>query len=465
MDFSPKSVFWDCLYARCCEEMDMYLKPGSFWERIPDGMSHIYYDFALRYEGWRWYHELHFWKHVAEREPRNFSSEKVVFRQVGSECVLMCCRRWKGLSQREKVREAKSIVKKFEESLCASLDEYLRSGKCAYHDVTSKDIDMAIQSKPPTKRVIENKLIEGIKSLGWRWQYYNTGYIMYGNVDAFGRTFNLQVEYSGKYELSCGLEYIEDGYLKLGASYGGLMSLGAGCLDSFGATDLDADVETLMMMLNRLAWLVATSLDDAEKGLKPEFIHHPLPQVPRVQEQPKGAICGYAAKSNETTDEEAEFLVLLKTAGFLNSDAQNPSGMYELIERVVETGNERLLLLDTECVNDGSEYAAILEKLNTVAGETMILDATSFLDREKSVAGVQFAIGGKVYKGKWEQEDDWMSAKFAELLAKAMEHFSGLFVALPAGDQCARILYFKSRETGEKVEKLLERIKAKKARL
>lgn len=462
MDFSPKSVFWDCLYARCCEEMNMYLRPGSFWERIPDRSSHILYDLALRYECWRWFHELHFWRHVAERVPDYFDSEKLAFKQVWNETVAMCCRGWKGLSQREKVREAKSIVKKFEESSCVTLEDYLRSEKCAYHDITSNDIEKALRSKPPSKRLIEQKLIAGIENLGWRWKYGKNVCILHGNVDAFGRTFNLQVEYSGKYELCCGLEYIEDGYLKLGASYGGLMSLGTGCLDSFGATDLDTDVETFMMMLNRLAWLVATSLDDAEKGLKPEFIHHPPPSVPLVEERHKEEICGCAGQSNGTTEEETELWVLLKAEGFVQPDAQKPSDMYELIERVVESGSEMLFLLDTECVNDGSEYASILEKLNTVSGEVVVMDATSFLDPEKSVAGVQFTIGGKVYKGKWGQDDDWLSAKFAELLANTMEHFSGRFVALPSGDQCARILYFKSRETGENAEKLLERIKAKR---
>jgi hypothetical protein len=374
----------------------------------------------------------------------------------------MCCRGWKGLSQSEKVREARSIVKQFDESLYASLDEYLLSGKCAYHDITSNDIEAALQSKHPSKRLIEQKLIAGIDNLGWRWKYGKNVCILYGNVNAFGRTFNLQLEYSGKYELCCSLEYVEDGCLKLEASYGSLMALGTGCLDSFGATDLDTDIDTLMKMLNRLACLVATSLDDAERGLKPFLVHNQPPPVPLFEDHPKGTRRGSAGTFNETKKEESELLVLLKNERFVKTDVQETLTISGIIERVVEQGSKGLFLLDTECVKDGREYAAILEKLNAISGESVILDATSFLDSEKSVAGVQFTIGEKVFKGKWEQDDDWMSSKFAELLAQAMEHFSGLFVALPSGDQCARIIYFKSRETGEKVKKLLELIKAKK---
>jgi hypothetical protein len=242
--------------------------------------------------------------------------------------------------------------------------------------------------------------------------------------------------------------------------YSWLLGMGPDGLESFGFADLDADVETFMMMLSRLAWLVATSLDDAEKGVAPTFVHHP-PPAPLVEEPQKKTICGCVGRSAEITEEEKELLALFKTEGFVRPDTKEPLDLHRIIESVEQSGSEKLFLLDTECVNDGSEYAAILEKLNTVAGEIVIEDATSFLDPEKSKAGAKFTAGGIVYKGRWDQDDDWISKKFAELLAKAMEHFSGRFVALPGGDQCARILYFKSRDAGDKVEKLLERIKAK----
>lgn len=276
------------------------------------------------------------------------------------------------------------------------------------------------------------------------------------------------VEFEEKYQLCYSLKYCEGGVLKLSESYGFLMGLGSGCLNSFGATDLDTDVETFSLMLSRLAWLMATSLDDAEKGLKPEVFHHPPPAAP-VEVSQKEGVCVHFGKTVEVEDwevvkAETEVLALLKAEGFISPDKHGPLGMHMITESVLQFGSARLFLLDTECVDDGSEYAAILEKLNTVAGETVVMDATSFLDPDKSVAGVQFTVGGKVYKGKWNQDDDWMSTKFAELLSKAMEHFPGRFVSLPGGDQCARILYFKSRDAGDKAEKLLDRIKAEKKR-
>jgi hypothetical protein len=356
------------------------------------------------------------------------------------------------------------MLKEFRAGTCASFEDYLNSNACPIKGATRADLEMVLTStKTFPKLIIVEKLIAGVESLGWDWQHdYDGDYILRGNVNAFGRTFILKMIFEEKFFLSYSLSVEDKGFPAFQKDYSYLMGLGPDGLNSFGFVDLDADVDAFMIMLKRLACLVATSLDDAEKALKPEFVHHPPPPAIIVEEQHNEAIRGCEGKSNETTEEEAELLVLLKNEGFVPQDTQKPSDMYEIIESVVESGNKRLFLLDTECVNDGSEYAAILEKLNTIAGESLVMDATSFLDLEKSMAGVQFAVGGKVYKGKWKQDDDWLSAKFVELLAKAMEHFSGLFVALPAGDQCARIFYFKSRETGEKVEKLLERIKAKK---
>lgn len=465
MDFSPKSVFWDCLYARCCEEMDMYLKPGSFWERIPNEHLKSAYSFALRYEYWRWFYELYFQSRIANRRPLKHPKVEVdLYSELNSKFShLAGWNRWQCLTHKEKVKAARAMMKEFQAGSFASLDDYLKSNACYYKGATSYDLETMLTSKKTfQKQRIVDKLVAGVESLGWDWQHdYDGDYILRGNVYAFGRTFMLKMIFEEKFFLSYSLGIEDHGYSVFHEDYSYLMGLGPDGFSSFGFGDLDADVEAFMMMLSRLAWLVSTSLDDAEKGVKPEFVHHPPPPVPRVEERHKGAICGCIGKTNETTEEESELLALLKTEGFIQPDAQKPSDMYELIECVVESGSEMLFLLDTECVIDGSEYAAILEKLNTVSGEVVVMDATSFLDPEKSVAGVQFTIGSKVYKGKWEQDDDWMSAKFAELLTKAMEHFSGLFVALPSGDQCARILYFKSKETGEKVEKLLERIKDK----
>lgn len=465
MDFSPQSVFWDCLYSRCCEEMDTYLRPGSFWERIPNGHLRDSLDVALRHDWWRWFHEIYFQERIANRRSLKYPKFEIDLYEALSNRMdrFVGYPRWRCLSYKDKVKAAKTMLKEFQEGSFASLDDYLNSGACYFKGTTSSDIETVLTSKKIfSKRSIEEKLVAGIISLGWDWKFKRDGDFMIGEVNAFGRPFMLRMWFEEKFFLTYSLSVeVELGRPLFSEGYSWLLGMGPDGLESFGFADLDADVETFMIMLSRLAWLVATSLDDAEKGVAPTFVHHP-PPAPLVEEPQKEAICGCVSRSTEVTKEEKELLALLKTEGFVRPDTQEPSDLYELIESVVESGSEKLLLLDTECVNDGSEYAAILEKLNEVAGEKVVEGVTSFLDPEKSVAGVQFTVGGKVYKGKWNQDDDWMSSKFAELLVKAMEHIPGRFVTLPGEDQCARILYFKSRDTGDKAEELLARIKEEK---
>lgn len=462
MDFSPQSVFWDCLYARCYEEMDSYLRAGSFWERIPNGYLKNTCSFALHYEYWRWYYQIYFHDRIARRRIVEYSNREIYLYDDFDNRVIRLAgwNVWQCLTYKEKVKATKCILKEFQKGSFVSQDDYMKSGACNVKDATRCDIESVLISKQPFPiQIIAEKLAAGIESLGWDWQYkYDENHMLVGPVFAFGRHFILSIIFEEKFFLSYSL-CLDDNGLVFQEGYSHLMGLGPDRLISFGCVDLDADVEAFMMMLNRLAWLVASSLDDAENGVKPISVRNSPP--PCCLDKPqREAVCVCNDDLAEVMKEEKELLTLLKSEGFVGLDAEDTLNVQGIIESIEQFGSEKLFLVDTECVNDGIEYAAILERLNTVAGETVIFDATSFLDPQKSVAGVEFTVAGKVYKGKWRQEDDWMSAKFAELLSKAMEHFPGRFVSLPGGDQCARILYFKSRDTGDKVEKLLERIKA-----
>jgi hypothetical protein len=129
--------------------MDTYLKPGSFWERIPNGHLRDSLDIALRHDWWRWFHEIYFQERIANRRSLKYPKFEIdLYEALRSRMDrFVGYPRWRCLSYKDKVKAAKTMLKEYREGSFASLDDFLTSGACYFKGATSSDIELVLTSK------------------------------------------------------------------------------------------------------------------------------------------------------------------------------------------------------------------------------------------------------------------------------------------------------------------------------
>lgn len=152
-------------------------------------------------------------------------------------------------------------------------------------------------------------------------------------------------------------------------------------------------------------------------------------------------------------------------AGLINSNflPNNPIelGSYAQLEAALVdhffscNKNSKSLSFDCECIECEDSYAFLLEGfIGILPDDLKIEEIESHFDRDKGTAYCRFKIDSQVYFKEWNQDSDWVSSEFRELIFAAINDAYGRLVELAVGDQTTLVIYL-DRELGALYEQYI----------